>query len=295
VKQAEMFAAIREEWDIPRDDTLQLRDYPTLARAIQFVFDRRPDLAPGATAGASASAPETPVPGTEEEHTQEIPTAATSVHRRVPAAMLLPALDLCKKTDVRLQKGSRLVVMADRGGVGKALGQRLERLGAEVLLLEANLDAEEVVPRLEEWKRDGEVQGMYWLPAHDAYGVASSAGPAEGVSRNVSARYRSFEGSVPPGISCPVPRYCEQASIKGIAAAIHTRLIGLLQQIPRMSLPGQDGCSTKQRSGHERGTRSLRRPRPSRYRTRQERGFARQGGRPHRPGECCRPDRPCRS
>ena len=97
VKQAEMFAAIREEWDIPRDDTLQLRDYPTLARAIQFVFDRRPDLAPGATTDASASAGETPVPGTEEERTQEIPTAATSVHRRVPAVMLLPALDPARR------------------------------------------------------------------------------------------------------------------------------------------------------------------------------------------------------
>jgi len=193
VKQAEMFAAIREEWDIPRDDTLQLRDYPTLARAIQFVFDRRPDLAPGATADASASAPETPVPGTEEEHTREIPTAATSVHRRVPAVMLLPALDLCKRTGVRLQKGSRVVVMADRGGVGKALEQRLERLGAEVLLLEANLDAEEVVPRLEEWKRDGEVQGMYWLPALDASGDASSSVPEEwqaGLTRRVKLLFQ---------------------------------------------------------------------------------------------------------
>ncbi len=193
VKQAEMFAAIREEWDIPRDDTLQLRDYPTLARAIQFVFDRRPDLAPGATTAASASAGETPVPGTEEEHTQEMPTAATSVRRRVPAVMLLPALDLCKKTDVRLQKGSRLVVMADSGGVGKALGQRLEKLGAEVLLLEANLDAEEVVPRVEEWKRDGEVQGMYWLPALDASGDASSAVPEDwqaGLKRQVKLLFQ---------------------------------------------------------------------------------------------------------
>ncbi len=44
VKQAETFAAIREEWDIPRDDNLALRDYPTLAHAIQFVYDKRPDL-----------------------------------------------------------------------------------------------------------------------------------------------------------------------------------------------------------------------------------------------------------
>ena len=53
VKQAEMFAAIRAAYDIPRDDALKLRDFPTLQHTIQFVYDRRPDLKPGAAAGAS--------------------------------------------------------------------------------------------------------------------------------------------------------------------------------------------------------------------------------------------------
>jgi acyl transferase domain-containing protein/acyl carrier protein len=44
VKQAEMFAAIRKEFDIPRDDNLQLRDFPTLEHVLEFVFDNRPDL-----------------------------------------------------------------------------------------------------------------------------------------------------------------------------------------------------------------------------------------------------------
>ena len=46
VKQAEMFAAIRAAYDIPRDDNLKLRDFPTLAHAMKFVYDRRPDLKP---------------------------------------------------------------------------------------------------------------------------------------------------------------------------------------------------------------------------------------------------------
>ena len=45
VKQAEMFATIREAYGIPRDDKLKLRDFPTLAHVVQFVYDRRPDLA----------------------------------------------------------------------------------------------------------------------------------------------------------------------------------------------------------------------------------------------------------
>ena len=34
VKQAETFAAVREAYDIPRDDKLKLRDFPTLAHVI---------------------------------------------------------------------------------------------------------------------------------------------------------------------------------------------------------------------------------------------------------------------
>jgi acyl carrier protein len=44
VKQAETFAAIRSEFNIPRRDDLKLRDYPTLNHVIAFVYDMRPDL-----------------------------------------------------------------------------------------------------------------------------------------------------------------------------------------------------------------------------------------------------------
>ena len=42
VKQAEVFATIREHYGIERDDKLKLRDYPTLAHVIGFVHDRTP-------------------------------------------------------------------------------------------------------------------------------------------------------------------------------------------------------------------------------------------------------------
>ena len=50
VKQAEMFAAIREIYNIPRDENRKLRDYPTLAHVIRFVYEKRPDLASCASA-----------------------------------------------------------------------------------------------------------------------------------------------------------------------------------------------------------------------------------------------------
>jgi len=62
VKQAEMFAAIREIYNIPRDENRKLRDYPTLAHVIRFVYEKRPDLAVGTpvptrTAEAPAAVP----------------------------------------------------------------------------------------------------------------------------------------------------------------------------------------------------------------------------------------------
>src|SRR5207248_1214331 len=45
VKQAELLAAVRDIYNIPREDNMKLRDFPTLARVIGFVRDRRPELA----------------------------------------------------------------------------------------------------------------------------------------------------------------------------------------------------------------------------------------------------------
>ena len=60
VKQAEMFAAIREIYNIPRDENRKLRDYPTLAHVIQFVYDKRPDLSPTASSPSTTAEPTVP-------------------------------------------------------------------------------------------------------------------------------------------------------------------------------------------------------------------------------------------
>ena len=68
VKQAEMFAAIREIYNIPRDENRKLRDYPTLAHVIRFVFEKRPDLA-----GVARSLPTTVEPAVPEPPTITAP------------------------------------------------------------------------------------------------------------------------------------------------------------------------------------------------------------------------------
>src|SRR5579864_1980879 len=57
VKQAEVMATIREAYGIVRDDTIKLRDFPTLARVIQFVHDRKPELRAAQPAPVPAPAP----------------------------------------------------------------------------------------------------------------------------------------------------------------------------------------------------------------------------------------------
>ncbi len=77
VKQAEMFAAIRAAYNIPRDENVKLRDYPTLAHVIRFVNERRPDLAVAAPVAATPKA---------TEETEPIAPAPAAAPPAVPAA-----------------------------------------------------------------------------------------------------------------------------------------------------------------------------------------------------------------
>jgi len=172
VKQAEMFAAIREAYDIPRDENLKMRDFPTLAHVMQFVYDRRPDLVPGAPAAPTAAVPpavETtrPVAGSQQKISGSM-EAANAVPRRVPIPRLRPALDMCKPTGVSLGKGSRVVVMPDKGGTAKALAGMLKKAGIEALVIEGVPDVKKFEKTISGWKAAGPIQGIYWLPALDA-------------------------------------------------------------------------------------------------------------------------------
>jgi len=175
VKQAEMFAAIRAAYDIPRDDALKLRDFPTLAHTIQFVYDRKPELRKKAAPASAPAAGPAPAGGPQGAAGLIAGSmkAANAVPRRVPVPHLRPSLDLCKPTGVVLNEESRIIVMPDEGGVGKALAARLEEIGTQVLLIEDHPDAEILVKRIEEWKSTGPIQGIYWLPALDHEGSIS--------------------------------------------------------------------------------------------------------------------------
>jgi NAD(P)-dependent dehydrogenase (short-subunit alcohol dehydrogenase family) len=175
VKQAETFAAIRGQYDIPRDENLKLRDYPSIAHAIQFVRERRPELGT-ATSGAGqagAAAGDTKEAGEDDEEgaRPDIPrgdmAAAQALPRRVPRPLLRPALELCKPTGVSLGENTRVLLMPDEGGVGKALAGRLEKRGVTVLTPQPGCDRPALQAQLEQWLQQGPIQGVYWLPALD--------------------------------------------------------------------------------------------------------------------------------
>jgi NAD(P)-dependent dehydrogenase (short-subunit alcohol dehydrogenase family)/acyl carrier protein len=186
VKQAEMFAAVRAAYNIPRDENLKLRDFPTLAHVIQFAQNGLAKLAgPASTVVTKAlDAKRTGANPSSEPAAKTARPAAASfdaanrIPRRVPLPVLRPPLAICKPTGVTLGVGSRVVIAADRGGVSESLAEELKQQGVEVLRLTNLAHAESLVDQLEKWLAAGPVQGVYWLPALDNEGSLEHMGTA---------------------------------------------------------------------------------------------------------------------
>jgi acyl transferase domain-containing protein len=177
VKQAEMFAAVRSAYNIPRDENLKLREFPTLAHVIKFAHDRQPGVTKAAKASTlqekTASAPTKSSGSKPIAAARPVPASFDAVNRiprRVPVPTLRPPLTICKSTGVTLSFGHRVVIMPDKSGVAAALTQRLQTSGVEVLQIDGTLDADQLADRLKSWLAAGSVHGVYWLPALDNEG-----------------------------------------------------------------------------------------------------------------------------
>ncbi len=175
VKQAEMFAAIRAAYNIPRDENLKLRDFPTLAHVIKFAQDRsagsKPDEKPAATTSPQHAAQPAPAAAIQKPRPAVASLEpANQIPRRVPLPVLRPPLSLCKSTGVSLNGGRRVVVMPDAGCVADALAQMLHSKGVEVLRLDRTQTAEALTATLNSWVAAGPIDGIYWLPALDHEG-----------------------------------------------------------------------------------------------------------------------------
>ena len=171
VKQAEMFAAVRAAYNIPRNENMKLRDFPTLAHVIKFAHDRSALVAATAepavkldqTEPKAASAPSARPTLANFDATDRIP-------RRVPVATLRPPLTVCKETGVKLDRNSRVIVMPDKGGVAPALTERLRALGVQVLTIEDTPGSDTLNALVKSWTAAGPIQGIFCLPALDNEG-----------------------------------------------------------------------------------------------------------------------------
>ncbi|HYB36358.1 MAG TPA: SDR family NAD(P)-dependent oxidoreductase, partial [Mycobacterium sp.] len=196
VKQAEIFAAIREHYGVARDDSLNLRDFPTLTHAIGWIRDKAGIPAPPAEAAVAQPAPPsgTEAPAAARSEAPSTPTiigdiAATDrIPRRVPVPALRPKLADCVPTGVTLGPGTRVAVMRDEGGVADALISRLTRLGVDVLAMRPDDDIDTVLA-------DAPVDGVYWLVAVDDEGSLDDldlAGWREALRRRVRNLYTTM-------------------------------------------------------------------------------------------------------
>jgi acyl transferase domain-containing protein/NAD(P)-dependent dehydrogenase (short-subunit alcohol dehydrogenase family)/acyl carrier protein len=175
VKQAEMFAAVRAAYNIPRDENLKLRDFPTLNHVIQFALDRQPKAAakpaPTGQVATAGEKVEVSPPAAKRFRGPIVGFEATErVPRRVPVPNLRPPLNLCKPTGVTLGPGTRVFIMPDRGGIANALVERLHSMAVETCLLDESLNGDALTDFVKQWSAKAPVQGVYWLRALDYEG-----------------------------------------------------------------------------------------------------------------------------
>ncbi|HSE72848.1 MAG TPA: SDR family oxidoreductase, partial [Nocardioidaceae bacterium] len=196
VKQAEVFAAVRGRFGVERDDSLSLREFPTLAHVIGWILGKaRAQTGEGVQTGSSE-------PDTTPEAPAVHPTtisgdldAVDRLPRRVPVPVLRPTLDQCVPTGVVLGDDVRVVVMRDEGGVADALLKALSTAGVTALPIDPGTPTEQILQSLEEWRSQGEIAGVYWLAALDDEGPHSSldlAGWREALRRRVKALYATM-------------------------------------------------------------------------------------------------------
>jgi acyl transferase domain-containing protein/NAD(P)-dependent dehydrogenase (short-subunit alcohol dehydrogenase family)/acyl carrier protein len=139
VKQAEMFAAIREIYNIPRDENLKLRDYPTLGHVIRFAHEKRPNLMAKAEPGVTHVKP------VEAAEPAREPASATgTVVIAAPAAQVI---------DDEVIKEKVLAIVAEKTGYPK-----------EMLDLDLDLEADLGVDTVKQAEMFASVRAAFDIP-----------------------------------------------------------------------------------------------------------------------------------
>jgi len=161
VKQAELFAAVRENYGIPRREDLRLSDYNTLAKVMSFVKD---GLKREAEVKHESEVDTSPL--AETAHDSHSTPHDASISRRIPVPVLQPRLELCLPTGVALDESSRVLVVADEGGAAVALARKLRGRKAAVVKVQPD-SSDEFRKKLLDLQKEGPFDGVYFLPGLD--------------------------------------------------------------------------------------------------------------------------------
>jgi malonyl CoA-acyl carrier protein transacylase len=155
VKQAELFAAMREYYGIPRREDLSLADYNTLAKVVGFIEE---SLAAQQAQNVDQVEPVAEIMDVSDE--QQAVEAV--LKRRIPVPVLRPRIELCKPTTVKLNSEQRILIVKDQNGAHEALSKRLRTKKVAVQVVDA-LDLE----KIQKLSENSEIDGIYFLPGLD--------------------------------------------------------------------------------------------------------------------------------
>ena len=181
VKQAEMFAAVRETYGIAREN-LKLRDFPTLTHVVGFV---RRTGRPTLPSSAVASPRDPPDAVARRPPLPEVPRAVRQARGRredarggCPCRSLRPALDRCMPTGVRWTRPRASSSWPTRAGWATRWSASSGSSGVAVLASPTRATPTDGVTS--GWPaaaRTVRSPGVFWLPALDVEPTGRRDGP----------------------------------------------------------------------------------------------------------------------
>lgn len=156
VKQAELFASIREHYGIPRREDLILADYNTLAKVIQFVMS--------STVEVTEDTNEIVNDVNENEEDQ----SGVTLVRRIPHPALRPKLELCLPTGITLSPGDKVLLYGKHNNLARAF---------ETYFSEIQVTAQVCTPEDDLKEFTGEpIKGIFYLAGLKKIGQFSELG-----------------------------------------------------------------------------------------------------------------------
>ncbi|MDY6969506.1 MAG: SDR family NAD(P)-dependent oxidoreductase [Spirochaetota bacterium] len=151
VKQAEMFGLIRESFNIPSEEGIKIKDFPTLNHVVNFVKQKSQSFISVESSGIS------------HERIIEKSTSESSIKRMI-VRMVEEPIEIDK--DPRFDLSVFNILITDDGrGIAESLSKKFTDSNAHVEILYLNniKDDEELVNRIEGIELSGKINGLVHL------------------------------------------------------------------------------------------------------------------------------------